>query len=186
MLTKIDDAFFLHTEQIIKATSTVTSTDSASWKEFDTEFNTSGAALSAPPPKKNGQPDNGSKDFPTTGEEWRISSEKATNILMVGFGQIAVWPVPSPGASVYFPFYGESLHFSIASDIMSTYGANLSLIPLFSSMNLVSILGPYGLLQHLWILWEMVATGKDIVVVASTPTQVCNIFSKYLILFTVV
>lgn len=96
-------------------------------------------------------------------------------VLMTGFAQIAVWPEPKPGTQMYLHFLGELLQYSVAHDVLTTYGANLSLSTAFASMNLVTMLGPLGLLQHVWVLWELLVTGQDIVVVAATPTQCAEV-----------
>lgn len=81
-------------------------------------------------------------------------------VLMTGFAQIAVWPAPKPGTQMYLHFLGELLQYTVAHDVLTTYGANLSLSTAFSSMNLVTMLGPLGLLQNVWVLWELLVTGE--------------------------
>jgi hypothetical protein len=59
--------------------------------------------------------------------------------------------------------------------VVKTYGANLSLSLSFSQMNLITVLAPLGLLQHVWVLWELLVTGQDLIVVAATPTQAAEV-----------
>lgn len=112
-----------------------------------------------------------SRDNSKVQSSTEITNESAKNVLMVGFGQTAMWPVAKPGQRLYLHFLGEMLQYNVSSDALSTYGANLSFNSVFTSINLVSLLGPYGLVQHLWILWELIIMGQDIVVFSSSPTQ---------------
>jgi hypothetical protein len=54
-------------------------------------------------------------------------------------------------------------------------GGLISFAPTFSSINLISLLGPLGLIQHVFTLWELLITGQDIIVIASTPSQCSEI-----------
>jgi hypothetical protein len=54
-------------------------------------------------------------------------------------------------------------------------GGLISFAPTFSSINLISLLGPLGLIQHVFTLWELLITGQDIFVIASTPSQCSEI-----------
>jgi hypothetical protein len=45
-----------------------------------------------------------------------------------------------------------------------------AMAPVFAHGNLVSVFGPLGLLPHLWALWELLMTGRDIVVVSELPS----------------
>jgi hypothetical protein len=47
-------------------------------------------------------------------------------------------------------FYGEMFQFHVAADLLAESAVNLSFSPVFADINLVSLLAPYGLLQHLW------------------------------------
>lgn len=42
--------------------------------------------------------------------------------------------------------------------------------------NLVAQFGPYGLLPHLWALWECMLQGCDIVVIGPTPDAAAQVF----------
>ena len=42
--------------------------------------------------------------------------------------------------------------------------------PFYVQSNLISVFGPLGLVPHLWGFWEVLMTGKDIVVVAERPS----------------
>jgi hypothetical protein len=106
-----------------------------------------------------------------------VDSAAITSVLMTGFAQIAVWPHPKPGSQMYLHFLGELLQYTVAQDVLASYGVNLSLATAFASMNVVTLLGPLGLLQHIWGLWELIITGK------SKPLA---LYRKLLMLFTVV
>jgi hypothetical protein len=94
---------------------------------------------------------------------------------MVAYGQIALWPPAEAGLNSLLHFLGETLQYNVSADTLSTYGVNVSFSSAFASINLVSLLGPLGLLQHIWTLWELMVTGQDIVVITSTPTQCSEI-----------
>ena len=89
-------------------------------------------------------------------EEWRISSVTASNILQAFFSQILQWPDPVPGKTFLLPLCGDNLTYSVAEsgDLFQGpgpgRGGQLSLHPVLASLNLMSLLGPHGLLQHLW------------------------------------
>lgn len=86
-------------------------------------------------------------------EEWRISSPIASSILQAFFSQILQWPEPIPGKSFLLPLCGDYLTYSVAesADLFQGPGrSQLSLHPVLASLNLMSLLGPHGLLQHLW------------------------------------
>eukprot|EP01038_Epipyxis_sp_PR26KG_P007180 gene7180-9790_t len=104
-----------------------------------------------------------------------LSNDAARDVLMVAFGQMALWPLAVPGSYAYMHFLGEMLQYNVASDVLTTFGANLSFNNTFNSFNLVSLFGPLGFLQHIWILWELMVTGQDIVVISPSPTQ-CSEF----------
>lgn len=42
--------------------------------------------------------------------------------------------------------------------------------PVYAQCNLISVFGPLGLVPHLWAFWEILMTGRDIVVVAERPS----------------
>ena len=54
-------------------------------------------------------------------------------------------------------------------------GGLISFAPTFSSINLISLLGPLGLIQHVFTLWELLITGQDIIIITSTPSQCSEI-----------
>lgn len=87
--------------------------------------------------------------------EWQISAESASNILMAFYSQILCWPPPSVGKTHLLPLCGDTLRFHVRksnSNIKPTLqiAELLSFQPLASRVNLISALGPFGLLQHLW------------------------------------
>lgn len=101
-----------------------------------------------------------------------MTVEMIENALMVAFGNIMCWPPGKPGHSMYMPYLGEMFEYYVPPDISSTINnAKVSLSSSFWMVNLVTLLGPLGLLQHLYVLWELVASGNDIIVYASSPAQ---------------
>jgi len=97
------------------------------------------------------------------------------NMLSAGYSQILLWPAAVPGTTASLPFFGEIFKFPVPMDVQPAYGSNLSLNTAFVSVSLVSKLGPVGLLQNIWALWELCATGKDILVFGSSPTQCSDV-----------
>lgn len=100
-----------------------------------------------------------------------MDEDIVTNVLIVAWSQIGLWPAPMPGVLVYLHSFGGMLNHVIETDVLSTFGANLSFGPVLQTINWVSLFGPLGLLQHIWTLWEILVTGQDIVVVAPTAAQ---------------
>jgi len=92
-------------------------------------------------------------------------------LLMAGFGQFHMWPRPARNFGFSLPFLGEMLQYSTPQDMYARDGINLNLGSAFDGVNLVSMFGPLGILQHIWVLWEMVITGRNIVILATSPTQ---------------
>ncbi len=60
---------------------------------------------------------------------------------------------------------GSNLYPDVAFGAMSLGAA----VTFSNGSNLISQFGPYGLIPHLWALWELLIQGNDIVVVAPTP-----------------
>lgn len=87
-------------------------------------------------------------------------------------------------ATLALPFFGDILQFTVSiprciggvtithetySDV-SFESMSLGAAVTFSNgSNLISQFGPYGLVSHLWALWELLIQGNDIIVVAPTP-----------------
>jgi hypothetical protein len=90
-----------------------------------------------------------------------VSETIVKSVFSVAVSQIELWPVPAPGIIVYLSFFGEMLHYMMPSDILTTYGANLSFHHALTDANLISLFGPLGLVQHIWTLWELLVTGSD-------------------------
>lgn len=42
--------------------------------------------------------------------------------------------------------------------------------PAFTQSNIISVFGPLGLLPHLWGFWELLMTGRDIIVISEQPS----------------
>jgi len=93
------------------------------------------------------------------------------NVLIIGYKELLAFPEPQPGQTMSCPFLGETLQYHLPVDVRPAYGHNLSLAAAANSVNLVAKLAPLGLLNHIWELWELVATGKDILVMGSTAAQ---------------
>ena len=107
-----------------------------------------------------------------------------TRALQVGFNMISSWPAvelteDSPSANVALPLLGEVVQFSICLPCILPQSAcaiphpfqftSMSLgasVTYSSGTNLISHFGPYGLLPHLWVLWELLIQGKNIVVLS--------------------
>lgn len=41
--------------------------------------------------------------------------------------------------------------------------------------NIISQFGPYGLIPHLWAIWESIIQGNDVVVVGPTPDAAAQV-----------
>ena len=93
------------------------------------------------------------------------------NVIAVGYTQLLTFPEPKIGQTMSCPFLGETLHYNPPADLKPAYGQNMSLAASANAVNLVSKLTPLGLLNHIWALWELVATGKDILVVSESATH---------------
>lgn len=139
MLTRLDEAFLLQRVLDLQQRS-----DGVDWKTFESSapaspspsFSTSAAVSARPPP-----------------EEWRISGTIATSILQAFFSQILQWPQPIPGKTFLLPLCGDNLTYSVAESgdlLQGQARGQLSLHPVLAALNLMLLLGPHGLLQHLW------------------------------------
>ena len=86
-------------------------------------------------------------------EEWCISGAIASSILQAFFSQIVQWPQPIPGKTFLLPLCGDNLTYSVAESghlLQGQARGQLSLHPVLAASNLMLLLGPHGLLQHLW------------------------------------
>lgn len=110
--------------------------------------------------------------------------EEVHRALQVGVNMISSWPAvelteATPALNLALPLLGEIVQFSIS--LPCILPRSLTSIPdpfLFSKMslgasvtyssgtNLISQFGPYGLLPHLWVFWELLVQGKNIVVLS--------------------
>lgn len=110
--------------------------------------------------------------------------EEVHRALQVGINMISSWPAvdlteATPSLNLALPLLGEIVQFSIS--LPCIVPRSLCSIPdpfRFSKMslgasvtyssgtNLISQFGPYGLLPHLWVLWELLVQGKNIVVLS--------------------
>eukprot|EP01037_Dinobryon_pediforme_P018782 gene18782-19089_t len=112
--------------------------------------------------------------------QWKLYVDTSTQLsLSIPLNSItppAEWQISAESKTHLLPLCGDTLRFHVRksnSNIKPTLqiAELLSFQPLASRVNLISALGPFGLLQHLWVLWELVATRQDIIVVAATPAQ---------------
>lgn len=97
-----------------------------------------------------------------------------SSVLEVAFNQVSSWPPVSPRSFVNLNFLGDVLNFVVPSEC-SLEELNPRLTPMLLSTNILEILGPLGLIQHLWTIWELVITGQDIVVVTTNPVHCCEV-----------
>jgi hypothetical protein len=95
-----------------------------------------------------------------------------SSLMMAGFSQVVTWPAPTANALLYVPYFGQVRHCNcdIVAEITiwsPSDDSHLQMLPYSvptdnrrpQPVNLVSMLGPVGLLQHLWIIWEFLITG---------------------------
>lgn len=106
----------------------------------------------------------------------QLSPSIPVNMLTIGFGQVMLWPQPQLDSSVYFPFLGEMLQYKILPDVWQTLYCDVTLSPAQWPANLVALFGPLGLLKHLWVVWEFLVTGQDILIYSSSPAH-CSEFA---------
>ena len=98
-------------------------------------------------------------------------------VLRVGYDQIAEFPLPDASAAaqgvMYLTFLGETLQYNLPSleALLPKYGPNLSLSAATQPINLVARLAPHGLLLHIWALWELIVTGKDVLILCTDPVS---------------
>jgi len=161
LLGKLDDGLVWNADTSINGSICATNSSLGGWKDTPQDSDNI----------RESERSSGDGPGSLAGQVGGVDVAAVNTVFMTGFAQVAVWPAPKPGTQMYLHFLGELLQYSVASDVLSTYGANLSLSTAFSSMNLVTMLGPLGLMQHVWVLWELLVTGQDIVVMAATPTQ---------------
>eukprot|EP00981_Chlorochromonas_danica_P003816 scaffold725_cov162-Ochromonas_danica.AAC.2 len=104
-----------------------------------------------------------------------LDNDIVANVLSVAHSQSVLWPPAIPGTLAYFHAFGDTLSHIVEADIASSFVANMPLTALLSSLNLISVFGPLGLVQHIWSLWEILVTGQDIVVIAPNAAMCSNI-----------
>ena len=143
--TRLDEAFLLQrtldAQQRAASSANANVNANADWKTFET----------SPPPSPS-SPSSSLSALPPP-EEWRISSAIAGSILQAFFSQIRQWPKPIPGRTFLLPLCGDNLTYAVAESgnlLQGQVRGQLSLHPVLASLNLMSLLGPHGLLQHLW------------------------------------
>lgn len=180
LLAKLDDACCWQATGSTSSDSEIgaKTVSTGTWKEFDsTGMKTDSGAPEEPsspsPLSPEGKVTRNSNDGENEGSD--SPGSMLQNVLMTAFAQIGGWPLAVPGTQMYLHFFGELIQYTVPGDMLETFGANLSWADVFSSVNLISLLGPLGLVQHAWVLWELLVTGQDIVVVAPTPTQCAEV-----------
>jgi hypothetical protein len=158
LLSKLDDGLVWNSDASVNSSISATTSSMSGWKEFANNNHDGDARESERSSGEGQSPMLGG----AAGQVGGVDVTAVNTVFMTGFAQVAVWPRPKPGTQMYLHFLGELLQYSVAHDVLSTYGANLSLASAFSSMNLVTMLGPLGLLQHVWVLWELLVTGMSV------------------------
>jgi hypothetical protein len=118
--------------------------------------------------------------------------------LQVGFQQLEGWQLPMANSPNFLPSFGDILQFSINipySPLRADIPSDLSVLTLGSStsysndVNILAQLSPFGLLPHLWSIWEAIILGRDILVLSDTPMvasevdYICFMITKLLTLF---
>lgn len=200
LLEKLDEALYFHAASAKENNKERAHSDesvesvsrtSEGWKEFDIKSpgsvgNTSNSPATTP--TNIGTPASiAFATIPPSGENngnnadaiYDLTEAVVKAVFTIAIGQIDLWPVPAPGIIVYLSFFGEMLHHTMPStaEIFNTYtaGGNISFHIGLNGINLVSLFGPLGLIQHLWTIWEILVTGQDLVVIAPTPSQASEI-----------
>lgn len=176
LLAKLDDGLVWNADASINSSISALNS-SAGWKEMASNDDPRESERSS-----EGQSPLASPHTPGGGQVGGVDAAAVNTVLMTGYAQIAVWPAPKPGTQMYLHFLGELLQYTVAHDVLTTYGANLSLSSAFASMNLVTMLGPLGLLQHVWVLWELLVTGESCVLLllGASDAQWCTLLEWYL------
>jgi hypothetical protein len=98
-------------------------------------------------------------------------TQVAVSMMMVAFGQVMLWPDANADSLIYLPFLGEMLQYNIVSDVWRSFYGGVTLLPSQWPVNLVALFGPFGLLHHTWAIWEMLVTGKDIIVYGTSQSK---------------
>jgi hypothetical protein len=114
------------------------------------------------------------------------SDENIDSAIEVAYQHFLGWPYPQAGQQLLLPFYGEIVIFQVPS-LMTYVDCGVDTSPnnssdglmvdknhihtglgggagVFGDEDLVGLLKSLGLLPHLWTLWELVMTGKDILI----------------------
>lgn len=105
-------------------------------------------------------------------------------VLEVAFQHFDSWPELDGVHTMQLPFFGDFIEFSIPPTVSyyleSDHSSKVQMDDIchlsdgiLCWTNLVSVLKPLGLLPHIWMLWELVITGQDILVWAPTA-EVCS------------
>ena len=96
--------------------------------------------------------------------------------LRVSFSHFRSWPRPRSGDKLRLPFFGFLLSYTCPS--LPTYHLAGSTgldggLGLFADGSIFDLVEKFGLLPHLWTLWELVLCGRDILVF-SPSAEVCS------------
>ena len=98
----------------------------------------------------------------------KVLSGIADNAIAVAEIEFSSWPYPSlSGKPQELPFLGESIQCTLP--VVSGYHVGLGMN--FEGINLISLFGPLGLLQHIISLWALVITGETVLVLATSRSQ---------------
>lgn len=116
--------------------------------------------------------------FPVAVVDGMIPLSDVYNALSVGYQQLESWPAPIANTPNYLPSFGDIMQFSIQVPANLTTGIvrsdlstlNVGAAASFANdVNLLAQLSPFGLLPHVWSLWETLILGRDILVLSDTP-----------------
>ncbi len=108
------------------------------------------------------------------------------------------WPplsisVDAPRLDMALPLFGQTIQYKISippsingidlNSMTAVASLNLTRMTLGSALlfsgnsNLISTLAPYGLIPHLWTIWELLVQGADFVVCGKDPQNVAEVGS---------
>ena len=86
--------------------------------------------------------------------EWDLFLHVNLVVVQAFFSKIMQWPQPIPGKTFLLPLCGDNrTTYSLAESghlLQGQARGQLSLHPVLAASNLMLLLGPHGLLQHLW------------------------------------
>jgi hypothetical protein len=91
----------------------------------------------------------------------------AAQLINASFAEVDEWPTPVLAKTIDLSYLGDELAYRVSDKIARLPSSTLclQLSKAYDAVNLVSYFGRLGLLTNLWLLWELVLTGQNIVVV---------------------